>query len=165
MYAKPQQSSDVDVDTIAAAIVQDEIEQLETERSQLIHRIDSLRNQASKDDAGSFDRILLATTEMRSLQEEGMRQQRKLEEASEAFETIAAHYADTERRLAVLEKCMSSSSDSDEDLPTVESILDYLARDAQEFSISVRSELALSRHRGCKISVPSPSLPTMIYMP
>ena len=147
MYAKPQQSSDVDVDTIAAAIVQDEIEQLETERSQLIHRIDSLRNQASKDDAGSFDRILLATTEMRSLQEEGMRQQRKLEEASETFETIAAHYADTERRLAVLEKCMSSSSDGDEDLPTVESILDYLARDAQEFSISVRSELALSRHR------------------
>jgi DNA repair exonuclease SbcCD ATPase subunit len=84
---------------------------------------------------------------MRSLQEEGIRQQRKLEEASEAFETIAAHYADTERRLAVLEKCMSSSSDDDEDSPTVESILDYLARDAQEFSISVRSELALSLHR------------------
>ena len=127
--------------------VQGEIEQLETERSQLVYRIESLRNQASKDDAGSFDRILLATTEMRSLQEEDMRQQRKLEEASEAFETIAAHYADTERRLAVLEKCMPSSSDENEDSPTVESILDYLARDAQEFSINVRSDLHLSRHR------------------
>ena len=131
----------------AFSSVQGEIEQLETERSQLIYRIESLRNQASKDDAGSFDRILLATTEMRSLQEEDMRQQRKLEEASEAFETIAAHYADTERRLAVLEKCMPSSSDENEDSPTVESILDYLARDAQEFSINVRSDLHLSRHR------------------
>lgn len=131
----------------AFSSVQGEIEQLETERSQLIYRIESLRNQASKDDAGSFDRILLATTEMRSLQEEDMRQQRKLEEASEAFETIAAHYADTERRLAVLEKCMPSSLDENEDSPTVESILDYLARDAQEFSINVRSDLHLSRHR------------------
>lgn len=129
----------------ASAELGEEIEQLETERAQLANRIDDLQNEArGRGDLRSFGQIFHATSTMRLLQEEASRQQRKLEETSELFEAISQTFADTEERLNVLERCMLSSAG--EEPPTVQSILEYLARDVQDCFTNVRSDLALSHH-------------------
>ena len=127
----------------------EEIQQLETERTHLAHRIDDLQNQAkSRSDPGLFEKIFNATSEMRLLQEEEIRQQQQLKEAAKLFEVMNESYTDTEERLALLERCTLSSSG--EELPTVDSILEYLVRNVQEYSTNVRLDLTLSHHRAKK---------------
>ena len=58
------------------AQLHEEIQQLETERTHLAHRIDDLQNQAkSRSDPELFENIFNATSDMRLLQEEEIRQQ------------------------------------------------------------------------------------------
>ena len=124
----------------------EEIEQLETERTHLAHRIDDLQNQAkNRSDPELFEKILNATSAMRLLQEEEIRQQQQLKETAKLFEVVNRNYSDADEHLALLERCILSSSG--EKLPTVDSILEYLARSAKEYSTNVRSDLTLSHHR------------------
>ena len=124
----------------------EEIEQLETERTQLAHRIGDLQNQAkNRSDPELFEKILNATSAMRLLQEEEIRQQQQLKETAKLFEVVNRNYSDADEHLALLERCILSSSG--EKLPTVDSILEYLARSAKEYSTNVRSDLTLSHHR------------------
>ena len=124
----------------------EEIEQLETERTQLAHRIDDLQNQAnSRNDPEFFEKIFNATSEMRLLQEEEIRQQHQLKETAKLFEAVNRNYTDTEERLALLERCMLSSSG--EESPTIDSILEYLVRNVQDYSTHFRSDFSFSHHR------------------
>lgn len=131
------------------AQLHEEIQQLETERTHLAHRIDDLQNQAkSRSYPELFEKTFNATSEMRLLREEEIRQQQQLKETAKLFEDMNKNYTDTEEHLAVLDRCTLSSSG--EELLTVELILEYLVRNVQECSTNVRSDLSLSRHRAKK---------------
>lgn len=144
-----RQYSALQKEVVPFAQLHEEIQQLETERTHLAHRIDDLQNQAkSRSDPELFGKIFNATSEMRLLQEEEIRQQQQLKEAAKLFEVMNESYTDTEERLALLERCTLSSSG--EELPTVDSILEYLVRNVQEYSTNVRLDLTLSHHRAKK---------------
>ena len=141
-----RQYSALQKEVTSFAQLSEEIEQLETERTQLTHRIDDLKNQAkNRSNPESFELISRATSEMRLFQEEEIQQQQQLEETAKRFEAVNRNYTDTKERLAVLERCMLSPSG--EESPTIDSILQYLAKNVQEYSTNTRSELALSQYR------------------